>query len=81
MFDEQFVAGVCHHMNADHADDALRIVRTLGGRPGAKRVETVGVDAQGLRFVAYEDGQKLEVTVPEQVRPAVVTLSRRARTA
>lgn len=85
-FDEQFRQGVLRHMNHDHADDALKIVRVLGGRPDAERVETVDVDPEGISFVAYGGDVSSKVTVPfaapvsepGEVRAAVVELSRRA---
>ena len=78
--------GICRHMNDDHPEMALRIVRVLGGQPGAERVETVGVDELGMHFVAHQQQSTAPVAVPfarraaerPQVRPAVIELYRRA---
>ena len=45
-FDEATCAAVLAHMNDDHADDSLRIVRTHG-HPWATSAEMTGVDEHG----------------------------------
>lgn len=82
-FPDDVVAAVCRHMNDDHAADALLIVQTLGGRPGARSAVAVGVDAAGMTFEV--DGAPVPVpflapapTRPE-IRVAVVALYERAR--
>ncbi len=64
MLNSEAVQGICRHMNDDHPEMALRIVRALGGHPGAERAETVGVDELGLHFVAHERGSATPVAVP-----------------
>lgn len=81
-FPPDVVAAVCRHMDEDHAEEALRIVRVLGGRPGATAVRTTGVDGAGLRFDV--DGEPLvvpfarEITTRAEIREQVVALHRAA---
>ncbi|MFG3442451.1 DUF2470 domain-containing protein [Nonomuraea sp. NPDC047897] len=80
-FTADVVEAIKRHMNDDHGDDALVIVRGLGGRPDATRATTSGVDAEAIEFTI--DGGEL-VRVPwgetlterPQVRMAVVRLYR-----
>ncbi|NRQ33158.1 DUF2470 domain-containing protein [Nonomuraea sp. NN258] len=82
-FTADVVEAIKRHMNDDHADDALIIVRGLGGRPAAASAFTSGVDAEAIEFVV--DGDE-RVRVPwgetlterPQVRMAVVRLYREA---
>lgn len=46
-FDEATIAGVTRHMNEDHAEDTLLIVRALGDRPEARAARMVGLDNDG----------------------------------
>ncbi len=86
MLTSEAVHGICRHMNNDHPEMALQIVRVLGGQPGAERVETVGVDELGMHFVAHQQQTAAPVAVPfarpaaerAQVRSAVIELYRRA---
>ena len=59
----EVVAAVMRHMNEDHAADSLRIVRTLGGQPGAVAVRMTGMDAEGIEFAAEVPGAEAEVPV------------------
>ena len=86
-FPPDAVAAICRHMDEDHPEDALLIVRALGGVPDATAVRTVGVDGAGLRMAATRpDGAEVEVDVAfaapvterPQVRTAVVELYERA---
>ena len=45
-------SAVTRHMNEDHAQDCLRLVQVLGGRPQAGAVRMEGCDAEGMVFVA-----------------------------
>ncbi|MEU0566433.1 DUF2470 domain-containing protein [Nonomuraea sp. NPDC005983] len=82
-FTSDVVEAIKRHMNDDHGDDALVIVRGLGGRPDATTAATSGVDAEAIEFTI--DGGEL-VRVPwgetlterPQVRVAVVRLYRDA---
>jgi len=87
-FPDDAVAAICRHMDEDHADDALLIVRTLGGRPDAVRVRTTGVDGAGLDLEVLEPERALvrvpfpaPVTERAEVRHAVVALHAQARAA
>ena len=83
----ELTQGVCGHMNTDHAEAALAIVRTLGGLSQANSVTTVSVDERSITFRADVAGGTTEVVVPfaepatdrQGVRRAVVELSARAQ--
>ena len=85
-FPDDVVAAVCRHMDDDHADDALLIVRRLGGRPDATSARTTSVDGLGIDFLARTPEGELPVRVPfaeparerADLRLAVVALHRRA---
>ena|SRR5437868_5604158 len=82
-FTPDVVDAIKRHMNDDHTDDALLIVRALGDRPDATEATTSDVTADAIRFTI--DGGE-QVTVPwgetlterAQVRKAVVVLYRQA---
>ncbi|GLX95844.1 DUF2470 domain-containing protein [Herbidospora sp. NBRC 101105] len=76
------VEAIKKHMNDDHADDALLIVRALGGKPGATSARTTGVDAEAIYFEADGEPVTVKWSAPieerAQVRKEVVVLYRRA---
>ena len=82
-FDDSALAAVLGHMNADHADDNLLIVRAFG-QPGAVSATMTGFDGDGGDWhAALPGGDTAEVRVPwpggpiserPQVRRAVVAL-------
>ncbi|MBB5075254.1 DUF2470 domain-containing protein [Nonomuraea endophytica] len=80
-FTPDVVEAIKRHMNDDHTDDALIIVRGLGGRPEATEAVTSDVTAEAIEFT-IDGGEKLNVpwgetlTERPQVRKAVVTLYR-----
>ncbi|SEH00410.1 Protein of unknown function [Nonomuraea solani] len=82
-FTADAVEAIKRHMNDDHTDDALIIVRGLGGRPEAGTAMTTGVDAEAIEFT-IDGGERVRVpwgeTITEraQVRQAVVRLYREA---
>ncbi|GGO68310.1 DUF2470 domain-containing protein [Nonomuraea cavernae] len=82
-FTAEAVEAIKRHMNDDHGDDALVIVRGLGGRPAATRATTSGVDAEAIEFT-IDGGELVRVawgetlTERQQVRMAVVRLYREA---
>ncbi|TMR89830.1 DUF2470 domain-containing protein [Nonomuraea basaltis] len=82
-FTADAIEAIKRHMNDDHADDALIIVRGLGGRPDATTAVTSDVDAEAIEFT-IDGGERVRVpwgeTITEraQVRKAVVTLYRDA---
>jgi putative heme iron utilization protein len=63
-FDPAVVEAVCGHMNGDHTDDSLLIVKALGGIEDATDARMVGFDSAGADFVATRDGDEHAVHVP-----------------
>lgn len=63
-FAPEVVAAVCAHMNDDHVEDSLLIVRSLGARPEATAASMTGLDDTHAIFVATVDGSDVEVLVP-----------------
>ncbi len=49
-FTPEVVAAVVAHMNADHPEDNVLIVRALGGRPDATAARLAAVDPVGAHF-------------------------------
>lgn len=82
-FTADVVEAIKRHMNDDHTDDALIIVRGLGGRPAAAAATTSDVDTEAIEFTV-DGGEKVRVpwgetlTERPQVRMAVVRLYREA---
>ncbi|TYB69930.1 DUF2470 domain-containing protein [Nonomuraea sp. PA05] len=82
-FTADAVEAIKRHMNDDHADDGLIIVRGLGGRPDARTALTSDVDAEAITFT-IDGGERVRVpwgqtlTERAQVRKAVVLLYREA---
>ena len=90
-FDPAVVEMVLAHMNDDHTDDNLTIVRAFG-RPQATAAEMVGLDAHGgvwwveTTDEAGGDGSELrvawpagEITERAEIRREVVALHTLAR--
>jgi len=78
------------HLNADHADACVDIVRHLAGSATATRATVTGVDRHGITFEVTEPGHDGVLVVarvafpepldgPDAVRPASIELVRRAR--
>jgi len=63
-FTPEVVAAVTAHMNTDHPEDNLLIVRSLGALPAATEATMVGCDEAGARFAAVVDGGPVEALVP-----------------
>lgn len=63
-FGPAVVAAVTRHMNVDHADDSLLIVRALGGVEDATAVEMLGLHARGIRFAVDTGDRSSVVEVP-----------------
>lgn len=82
-------APMIEHLNDDHTDACVEIVRHLGGVPDAVAAVVTGVDRYGLTFDAHETpglvaaisrvGFGEPLTSPAEVRAASVDLVRRAR--
>lgn len=85
-FDRTIAAAVTAHMNDDHPEDNLLIVRAFG-RPGATTARMVDVGVRNGTWVVTDSEGEHELTVPwlggeiaerPQIRRAVVALYRRA---
>lgn len=63
-FPQQVIQAVKDHMNLDHNDDSLLIVRSLGSTPNATAAEVSSMDGNALEFAAVVDGNDTTVTVP-----------------
>lgn len=81
-FPDEVVAAILHHMNDDHTDDSLLIVRAFGA-PEATAATMTGLDGEGgtWRVEAGEDVSELRVAWPggpiserPEVRREVVAL-------
>ena len=86
-FDDAIVAGVSGHMNGDHGEDNLDIVRAFGA-PTATSATMTDLDTEVGVWAAIVDGAEVEVRVPwpgaplserPQLRTAVVALHQAAR--
>ena len=86
-FDDAIVAGVTGHMNGDHLEDSLDIVRAYG-QPDAASARMTDLDTEVGVWAAVVDGADVEVRVPwpgaplserPQLRVAVVALHEAAR--
>lgn len=63
-FDADVVAQIARHMNDDHADDNVLIVRGLAGITTATAARMSGLDADGMDFEATVDGIAVPVRIP-----------------
>ncbi|MGA5301179.1 biliverdin-producing heme oxygenase [Nucisporomicrobium flavum] len=80
------VAQIARHMNDDHAEDNVLIVRGLGGVGTASAARVSGLDADGMEFEATVDGIAVPVRIPfrerlterRQVRGEAVRMYREA---
>lgn len=85
VFPADVIEAVTHHMNTDHADDGLMIVRAFAHR-GADSVVMTGLDGEGGDWTATVNGANLVARVPwpapisqrPEIRPAVVALYQKA---
>jgi putative heme iron utilization protein len=63
-FSTEVVEQIAGHMNGDHADDNVLIVRALGGMPTATAARMSGLDADAMEFHAVVDGIEVPVRIP-----------------
>jgi putative heme iron utilization protein len=63
-FPPEVVAQIATHINGDHADDLVLIVRALGGMPQATAARMSGLDADAMEFAAAVDGIEVPVRIP-----------------
>lgn len=67
-FSQQVIDAVMHHMNLDHSDDSLLIVKSLGATPEATAAEMSGMDGDAIEFRATVHGEDRTIRVPWSVR-------------
>lgn len=85
-FPPDVVTQIARHMNDDHAEDNVLIVRGLGGISTASAARMSGMDADGMDFDATVDGIAVPVRIPfserlterRQVRGEAVRMYRQA---
>ncbi len=85
-FPPDVVAQIARHMNDDHAEDNVLIVRGLAGVHAATAARMSGLDADGMEFAAAVDGVEVPVRIPfaerlterRQVRGETVRMYREA---
>lgn len=85
-FPPEVVAQIARHMNDDHAEDNVLIVRGLGGMDAATAARMSGMDADGMEFAAAVNGVEVPVRIPfaerlterRQVRAEAVRMYREA---
>lgn len=63
-FDQQVIDAVTGHMNTDHPEDNVLIVKALGGRPDATGAVMTGLDGAGADFEATVEGGPVTIRVP-----------------
>ena len=63
-FTPEVVAQIARHMNDDHADDNVLIVRGLGGMATASAARMSNLDADGMDFEATVNGIAVPVRIP-----------------
>lgn len=64
-FSAEVIDAVCAHMNGDHPEDCLLIVRGLGGLPDAASARMSGLDRTSATFDArLGDGTTVRTHVP-----------------
>ena len=66
-FSPEVQAAVVGHMNGDHVEDNLLIVRALAGQADATAAVMTGYDEEGARFDATVGGETVPVMVPWSV--------------
>ena len=67
-FPPEVVAQIARHMNDDHADDNVLIVRGLGGATGATAARLDDMDADGMDFAAAVNGVEVPIRIPFRER-------------
>ena len=85
-FTPDVVAQIARHMNDDHAEDNVLIVRGLGGADAATAARMAGMDADGMDFAAAVNGVEVPIRIPfrerlterQQVRSEAVRMYREA---
>lgn len=68
IFTPDVVEQIARHMNGDHAEDNVLIVRGLGGVRTASAARMSGLDADGMDFEATVNGIAVPVRIPFRER-------------
>ncbi|WP_306215620.1 DUF2470 domain-containing protein [Actinoplanes sp. RD1] len=76
-FPPEVIDQVARHMNDDHAEDNVLIVRGLGGVGAASAARVSSMDADGMDFEATVNGIAVPVRIPFSER---ITERRQIRT-
>lgn len=63
-FGQEVIDAVALHMNRDHPQDSLLIVRALGRLPDATEASVVWLDGDAIEFEAVTGGGARRVRVP-----------------
>ena len=63
-FPPEAVEQIARHMNEDHAEDNVLIVRGLAGIAAATAARVSGVDEDAMEFAAVVDGIEVPVRIP-----------------
>ncbi|GIE96193.1 DUF2470 domain-containing protein [Paractinoplanes rishiriensis] len=63
-FPPEVVAQIARHMNDDHAEDNLLIVRALGGAATATAATMSGMDQDAMEFTAVVDDIEVPIRIP-----------------
>lgn len=63
-FNQQVIDAVTGHMNEDHPEDNLLIVKALGHQPAATAAVMTTMDGDAAEFEAQVDGASQVVRVP-----------------
>lgn len=86
--DAQLCNDVIEHMNQDHRESCLTIVRAFTEFTSATEATMTGMDAHGLEFSLLDHNRQAAfarvlferpVSQPEQIRGFIVALARKAR--
>lgn len=67
-FPPEVVAQIAQHMNDDHAEDNVLIVRGLGGATAATAARLANLDADGMDFAAAVNGVEVPIRIPFRER-------------
>lgn len=63
-FAPEEVAAILRHMNSDHPEDSVLMVRAFGAQPTTTAATVTGVDKAGIDFEAVVDGSPVAVRLP-----------------
>jgi len=67
-FPPEVVAEIASHMNDDHAEDNVLIVRAFGGAHAATAARMYALDEDGMEFAVALNGVEVPVRIPFRER-------------